>query len=188
VLIVFEGHDGVGKTTICSKVYNGLIQRDYRVLWLKNPDSIFDHLRKSIEKNDVEISFRFFLMANLYSSILFEQNKNIYDIVLMERYIYSTIVCHESRGYKFTKRVMDLFAYHDLGFLINIDESLRKKRLLMKDDAKIHDKKSLDNELIKKANKIYSRFNLIEIDNSKSVDIAVKEIIIHIIRKITNDM
>lgn len=38
--IVFEGIDGSGKTSICSKISDSLIQRGYKVLQISEPSII----------------------------------------------------------------------------------------------------------------------------------------------------
>jgi thymidylate kinase len=187
MLVVFEGHDGVGKTTVIDEVSRTLVGRRYNVAQIRNPAPLFDSVRETVRAlHDLEVSFRFYLMANLYSTICVNTSRRKADIILMDRSIYSTIVSHQALGYQVPRSVLDLFPRPELAFWIVMDEQERLHRILGKRDTdqRTNDLASVNATLIQRANELYESYDLIKIDNSGDLGITVDTVIQHIMTKI----
>lgn len=181
MLVVLEGHDGVGKTFLSNKLSSCLANKGFTVFQNKTPDPIFSKIRDIVDnQNNLHNSFMFYLMSSLftYMQSLVHSNK---DIIILDRYIYSTIVSHSARGYELPDNLLKLFPKPDFSFWITASEDIRKKRIMSRkqSDCMRHDLSSLDEELINLANNLYKSFGMTIVDNSSNYDTAIKRILNH---------
>ena len=90
--IVFEGIDGSGKTSICSKISDSLIQRGYKVLQSSEPShseigSLLRNQMKNLHINQTSL-------ALLYAADSYDLQENIgdcYDFIISDRNYLSTV-------------------------------------------------------------------------------------------------
>lgn len=186
MLVILEGHDGVGKTFLSKKLSTYLSNKGFTVFQYKTPDPIFSEIRDVVEnQNNLHNSFLFYLMSSLftYTQSLIHSSK---DVIIFDRYIYSTIVSHSARGYEIPVNLLNILPKPDFSFWITASEDVRKKRILSRKqgDCKSHDLLSLDEQLIYLANNFYESFGMTIIDNSSNCNSAVKQILNHM--KLTN--
>ena len=85
----FEGVDGCGKTTLADKVYNILRTCNLPVVRLAEPSGVYRDLLKSGEVNN--FAERFYVMMACRAKMQNEYMKNENNIVLLDRYIHSTL-------------------------------------------------------------------------------------------------
>ena len=85
----FEGVDGCGKTTLIERVYNTLRMRNLPVVRLAEPSGIYRSLLKSGQVN--YFAERFYIMMACRAKMQNEYMKNENNIVLLDRYIHSTL-------------------------------------------------------------------------------------------------
>ena len=189
MLVVFEGHDGVGKTFLSNKLSSHLTEKGFKVFHNKTPDPIFSEMRDFVDnQNNLKNSFLFYLMSSLFAymqSLIHSRN----NIIILDRYIYSTIASHSARGYEIPVNLLNILPKPDYLFWITASEDVRKKRISSrtKKDCKSHDLSSLDAELIYSANNIYKKFEMTVIDNSLNYKIALRQILDYIgLKKIGN--
>lgn len=104
----FEGVDGCGKTTLIDEVYEILSKWDMPVVRLIEPSGVYRKLLKSGEVNN--FAERFYIMMACRAKMQSEYMKNKNNIVLLDRYIHSTL------------------AYQPLQFNVTQEEILKMNR------------------------------------------------------------
>lgn len=172
-LIVFEGIDGVGKTTLAQMVQEALVSKKIptvRYESLEDKNSGFN-LIKNFIKNETSIdsSLFFYISSAIHkSNKIREMLKESW--VICDRYVYSTLCYHKVR-------CADLSLVADLGklpiikpdflLLIKVDEGIRLTRTRARKESTAVDliEKSAGN-LIQKTEIALEKFNPIIIDNS----------------------
>lgn len=90
--IVFEGIDGSGKTSICSDIAEGLIQRGYKVLQISEPSHseiglLLRNQMKNLHINQISL-------ALLYAADSYDIQEHIldcYDFIISDRCYLSTV-------------------------------------------------------------------------------------------------
>jgi len=186
MIIVFEGHDGVGKTSVIREVYIRLGLEGCRVASISNPDPKLKDIRKSIDSSgNLEASFRYYLACSLYSAAMADIALQAgVQVVLMDRFFYSTIVSHEARGLVMKERFLHLFPAVDLGFWIRATELTRQSRLRERDCAEAHDHSSLNEDFIRLADEAYKRWGLIQVNNDGLLREAVDVVMLRISEKL----
>lgn len=188
LMVVFEGHDGVGKSAIIREASCVLINMGFRVLNVDNPAPEFEKLRHGIDAcHNLDISFKFYLMSSLHAMLCAEHESACgrYDIILIHRYIYSSLVSHQARGYQVPPDILDMFPKPALAFWIVTDEETRWRRVISRSDIILqNDKDSLNHKLIEAANQLYAAFDMTIIDNSGDLGFAVTAVIQRIVTEL----
>lgn len=90
--IVFEGIDGSGKTSICSKISDSLIKRGYKVLQISEPShsEIGLLLRNQMKKLHInQTSLALLYAADSYA--IQERIEDCYDFIISDRNYLSTV-------------------------------------------------------------------------------------------------
>ena len=169
MIIVFEGHDGVGKATINNMLAGYLSQMEFTVYQIRNSLSNFGDICLQSTKLSVEEALKYqircSLMATLHASIILENEHKNYDYILMHRYYYSTYVYAHAMDILIPD-ISYLFPKPDFAFWVTCSEKQRKERILSRKTlSSFHDIRSLDKNLVKKANEAYEGFNLIQVNN-----------------------
>ncbi|MEM0374364.1 MAG: dTMP kinase [Sulfolobaceae archaeon] len=181
--IVIEGIDGAGKTTVARKLYELLSNQNLKVILTSEPftQEIIDLINKVQWKDPVALALLFSADRALHISWLKNQ---VYDIVIMDRYFYSTIAYQGAMGVdiKWLKCVNSIFPNPDIIFLLDIDPKIALGRIKENDIFNYKEKLSS----LYKVRKIYlelaKEFKMHVIDASKPLDEVIKTIF-EIVRK-----
>lgn len=139
-LIVLEGIDGVGKTTIAKLLKKELSQRGIRAVRYEERERStegFNAIKPFIKQQaPLDASLLFYIASSIYKSQRIEKllKKNW---VICDRYIYSTLAYHKVRGAHMSL-VADLrklpIRLPDFFFLLSVREDVRMKRVRAKKD------------------------------------------------------
>jgi dTMP kinase len=186
-LIVFEGIDGVGKTTIAYELKKILKKKGIPVILYEDYEikhTNFNALKPLVKKMPIIGSHLFYLSSAIYKSkIISKLLKEKW--VICDRYYFSSVAYHKTKGSNLKVSFLNDILSPDYGFLLTVDESKRRKRIM----KKIHITKS---DLIPKKPGLtpyimenhLKKMNLIEIDNS----ISIQETLEKIVKIIFNDV
>ena len=133
-LIVFEGIDGVGKTTIALELKRTLKRKGIPVIFyenyeLKHPG--FNPLKPLVKKIPITGSYLFFLSSAIYKSQVIKKLLKKH-WVICDRYFYSTMAYHKAKGSNLKIQPLSDLLKPDYGFLLTIDEQIRQKRARQK--------------------------------------------------------
>lgn len=140
-LIVFEGIDGVGKTTLAHELKKALTSIGIKtVLYEDTEDTISGYnllkpfINNEVKKKNINASLLFYLSSSLYKSELIKGLlKNQW--VICDRYVYSTIAKHLALGCE-KKLIPNLNSFPiikpDYSFLVTVDEKTRLARLKLR--------------------------------------------------------
>lgn len=185
-LIVFEGIDGVGKTTLSKKVAQTLNEMGIpciRFEDVEDKEGGFNLLKPWIKENaSNSTSFHFYLASALHKSSLIREWLDTTSVVC-DRYVYSTIADHRFKGEQVKNAFLNTrFLWPDHLFLVTLPEELRQKRIserstITKEDT---DQKVPGSRPFFFEETIRS-FSPIEIDNSGSLDETVAEVLKHVL-------
>jgi len=186
-LIVFEGIDGVGKTTLAKLLRDNLIKLGFEaVLYedLEEKNKGFNLIKPFI-KEQVSINSSLFF----YIASVIHKSQNINELlkknfVICDRYIYSTIAYHVVRGAD--KSLINMkklpIIWPDFLFLIKTQEKIRLERVKKRKKNNICDLKVKTNKnLIGKMEKELENFSPITINNSYNSPDIVSNTILNII-------
>jgi len=180
-LIVIEGIDGVGKSTLCESLCKklkteGINARNYESI--EDPNSIFNNSKKRVKEETVINAQLYFYIASAIqkSAVIDEMLENSW--IICDRYIYSTYAYHTAMGVNL-KNIppLDLLPIRkpDFSFLLTVKESIRLQRIINRsnnddDDYIIKSPKShLDI-----FEKVLMGFNLQEINTNMPRDMLVE--------------
>jgi thymidylate kinase len=168
MVIVFEGHDGSGKTTLIEQLKKDLISCNRSVITIKCPPEDRKDLF-IIDANDLQKSFDFYLECCIHTSVKIAEYRSIVDYILLDRYYFSTIISHEARGFSVDRTLFESLEKVDLKIQIKTNENIRKKRLFQKKDIQAHDVKTLNSDLIRRADELYSTLGFTIIENNRNI-------------------
>ena len=184
--IVFEGIDGVGKTTLALELKKSLESKGIPVIFyedyeLKHPG--FNNLKPLVKKIPITGSHLFYLASSIYKSQVIKKLLKKH-WVICDRYFYSTNASHKAKGSNL--KIGDLvdLLKPDYAFLLTIDEKIRQKRVRQKlyiTKADVVPKKI--GSLPYRMENFLKKMDLINIDNSLSVKETVKMIIFLIFKE-----
>ena len=140
-IISFEGIDGAGKTTVASLVYEKLKNLNKKVILTKEPYS--DEIIKLIEeigwKDPVALTLLFAADRAYHLHQLSLQNP---DLVLMDRYIYSSIAYQSALGLdeEWIRSVNSKFPKPVLTILLDISPEKAMSRIQKSDKFNFREK------------------------------------------------
>ena len=186
-LIVFEGIDGSGKTTISRLFFKYLEDKKIKTSWFREPsDSKWGKkIRKLADEMDsipINDEFRYFLEDRKWdveNNILPSLNRG--EIVILDRYYFSSACYQGARGMD-VKMIIDenrkFSPEPDLLFLIDVDiptamSRIKSSRIV---EAKLFEKESF---LLKvRKNYLDLKFDFIKvIDGKRSIDSVLSSVI-----------
>lgn len=176
-LIVIEGIDGVGKTTLCENLCKKLKAEGINAITyesIEDQKSIFNASKKRIKgETTTEAQFYFYIASAIQKSAVIEHMLHE-SWVICDRYIYSTYAYHIAMGVnkKYIPLINTLpIRKPDFAFLLTLDEPLRRERLSNRLNNDV------DDYLIKSPNshlgifeKVLLDFELQEINTSSTPD------------------
>ncbi len=179
-LIVFEGIDGVGKTTVARELKRILKAKGIPVIFYEDYESKypgFAPLKAFVKKIPITGSHLFYLASSIYKSQVIKKMLKKH-WVICDRYFYSTNAYHKAKGSSLKIGPISDLLEPDHAFLLTIDEKLRKIRVKQK-------LKITKSDLVpKKAGSLpykieiyFKKQNLINIDNSGPLTETVQKII-----------
>lgn len=174
-LVVFEGIDGVGKTTLSILLRDELIDQGRKAIRyedIEKKDHGFNLIKQFIKAQvPIDSSLLFYIASAIYKSRQIEKLLK-HNWVICDRYIYSTFAYHKIRNADISL-IPDIkkmpVRLPDFLFLIKVNEKIRLKRAKARsashpDDFKIKTNKNL----VGKMEKEIEGFKPIIIDNSYS--------------------
>ncbi len=120
MMIVFEGIDGVGKTTYAKKLSELLGLEYYKI-----PPPKYSRVRRIFNELSVDARYTFYLMLNTLTP-----SEGVID-----RYVLTTVSYHEAMGFKGARKTAKMFL--ELGIIrkpsaviyLKVEEQERRKRL-----------------------------------------------------------
>ena len=185
-LIVLEGIDGVGKTTIAlelkkvlkKKGISAILYEDYE---LKHPG--FNPLKLLVKKIPIAGSHLFYLASAIYKSQVIKKLLKKH-WVICDRYFYSSVEYHKAKGSKLQIQPLNDLLKPDYGFLLTLNEKTRQKRV--KQRSKITKSDLVSKQIGSfpyKMESFLKKTDLINIDNSVSIKEAMDKITSLIFRK-----
>lgn len=137
-LIVFEGNDGCGKSTLINQINKKLIYDNLNTYISYDPGNMFGMLAKYghpyINKNDT--LYLWWLSRKL------EQNKSEFinaDIILKDRYYYTTFIYLQLENDLYNHNFDNVyFRKPDITFIIDLDIDTLLSRLSIRNNEKDH--------------------------------------------------
>ena len=195
--IVFEGPDGVGKTTIINALA-GILEKENLSVEIVNTGVEFIDNAISELKNPKNSLYDFnahFLLATSNSILTYKHKNNfsLNTIYLVDRYIYTTIVYNCALGFDFklAEQISKLVPVPDMVFLCCLDTSIlleRKKQIesIEVGFKDVNQKNYIDyqNEVIKYYDKLCNiNDNFVKI-NTESLENALNYIKFNILKLI----
>jgi len=138
-LIVVEGVDSVGKTTLARR-----IEAELGYSYLYTPQVPLNTIREMVEEmGDINTRFFYYLSAVVAVQPQLKEMIASGKRVVVDRYIYSTIAMHSVLGASVKSVSMrDLpILWPDAGFLLTTESSVRVERMRVRAKQPTHDKK-----------------------------------------------
>jgi dTMP kinase len=191
-LIVFEGIDGVGKTTLSKLLQDRLVKQGVKTVRyedIEEKNSGFNQLKPFIKTQaPINSSLLFYISSAIYKSQQIEKLLK-HNWVICDRYIYSTLAYHKIRNADMSlipdvKKIP--LRLPDFLFLLKVNDNIRLKRIKARsnntDDLKIKTSKNL----VGKMEKELEKFKPIIIDNSYLTSLNVIENIYAIVNILSN--
>ena len=189
-LIVFEGIDGTGKSTISRKINKELLKLGissicFEDLEVKNEG--FNIIKSFIvKKTSIDASLFFYVASAIHKSqkieLLLKDNW-----VVCDRYVYSTLAYHKARGANLNlipslEKLSIILP--DFYFLLKVDEGIRIKRLELKKETEPLDfYPKTPGSFFDQIEQCFLEYNPIVLDNSDPKIDKIIEKIIDIINK-----
>lgn len=178
-LIVFEGIDGVGKTTLAFELMKFLRKKNLPVILYEDYEKKhpgFNSLKPLVKNIPITGSHLFYLSSAIYKSQVI---KNLLKThwVICDRYFYSSLAYHKAKGSNLKTLKLNDLLKPDYAFLLTLSEKIRHERIkqkIRKTKADLVVKKA--GSLPFKMERLFKKMKLIEVDNSVSIEKTLKRI------------
>lgn len=190
-LIVFEGIDGVGKTTFSKLLKDKLISQGTKTIRfedIEEKNSGFNLIKPFIKtQTPINSSLLFYLASAIYKSWQIEKLLK-HNWVICDRYIYSTLAFHKIKKADLSS-VLDIkkipIRLPDFLFLIKVADNVRLKRIKNRLANNAYDFKAKTNRnFLGKMEKELEEFKPIIIDNSHLTPMEAMEKIYKVVIKL----
>ena len=170
-LIVFEGTDGAGKTTMINLLSKLLIKKygEDKVLCIKQPTDL-SRKTKLFQKmmystNHKDINYRAVQLLTMSDRVqhgheVIEPSLKVGKLIICDRYIYTSYVNMLARDYKKEKWFMNVSKHitkPDITFLAYVNPDIAIKRIKERPEER---DKYLDEELLKKVSLLFKEYAL----------------------------
>ncbi|MGM5480369.1 MAG: hypothetical protein ACQESC_02830 [Nanobdellota archaeon] len=184
-IITFDGHDNVGKSSLISYCQNLMINDNNKVNTYQTINHDFKIYRENMPEDQKNPWF--YLSAWLVTENQLKKDKFSFDYLLVDRSYFSTQVLSYSLGIEFPEFMIEKFLIPDLPIQVKVNESVRLKRMAVDLDISYSDKKSMDTELIKRADYYYAQLGLRSFNNDKPLKESAIDLY-ELIKKESSDM
>ncbi len=181
-LIVFEGIDGVGKTSLSKGLVDKLRTAGMPALRFEDiEDKLggFNLLKPFIKENvPIESSFLFYLASAIYKSSILKNTLKETSIIC-DRYVFSTIAHHKQKGVDLKINLDELpIIKPDYFFLITLPENTRRSRIISRGEILTPEDKEVKvpGSRAFHFEEIIKSFNPTEIENSGTMEETLEEI------------
>ena len=175
-IIVFEGIDGAGKTTISKILYKFLREKNYNTVLTQEPftNEITQLIKKAGWRDPVLLTLLFSADRAYHIKWLMDRKP---EIVIMDRYYYSTIAYQSVLGVEedWIQNVNSKFPKPDITFLLDMNEEEALKRL-KKDDQFNFEEKITSLKLVRnKYLELARKYNFIVLDATDTIENIAKK-------------
>jgi dTMP kinase len=170
-LIVVEGIDGAGKTTVARRLAVAL-----RAKYLSTPPPPLDSIRKYFDKQtSVETRFLFYLCSVAFASDIIRRELVKRDVVC-DRYLGSTLAYHRALGMRVRWDARELSVVRpDFAFFLHVsDERERMRRIKGRGKITRGDRLVENSDLRERLIREYNKFRWYKIDTSNR---SVEEVV-----------
>ena len=196
--ILFEGIDGMGKSTQAKKLYDALISMGYKAVMMREPtDGAFGKaIRERLKsgfKNDMDETLlftmdRFYDVAFRIHNWLSQEDR----VIVMDRYYYSSIAYQGAKGVDadYLREINRMFAPEpDVVFLLDAPPHVGLDR---KDNNKMEKDTFENEEYLTRVRKLFlaeaaTNKNFVVVDASRSEESVHAEIIGHMLQRARGD-
>ncbi len=182
LFIAIDGIDGSGKTEIVKLLHNYLFSKNkkYRILTTREPTNgaYGKKIREILSKEEDPISnskklTELFMkdrkehLKNIIEPFLRHPNKHELNIVICDRYYYSTIAFQGAQGLPIRGLISKNMAFRkpDIAFILDVEPSLALKRIEYRKKEKFEKL-----EFMKKIRKIFLNMPELLSDNVKTIN------------------
>ena len=177
-LIVFEGIDGVGKTTLVNeteKIFNSMNLSVIVYESVEEKNAGFNLIKEFVKnKCSVEASLLFYLASSVEKSNKIKELLKTHNVIC-DRYVFSTISKHKALGFEIKNILNDIPVI--ITFLVKIDETLRLERIQMRKVISKSDKiKKESGSIPDLMEKYLSDFPHILLENNNKIDSTILNI------------
>lgn len=169
-LVVIEGVDGTGKTTIAKLVATRL---GYTYVYC--PPPIMAAIRREVEQlRDFNARFYYYLACGMVLQPALEELLREGQSVVVDRYIYSTFAMHRALGVQ--TGAVDMrslpIRWPDKAFLLVANREVRQYRCSKRGDTQDYDKRIEQSEqLLERAQQIYMEYDDFTIIDTSERDV-----------------
>jgi len=171
-IVVLEGLNGVGKTTIGTKICERL-GGDL----VKTPSSLFSESRLKVDESADLLARFLFYIAGTYQASIDVINNTKSSLVVFDRYFYSTLCSHRALGLQVEIPKFVVFPKPDHVFLIVCGQTERIKRMTNR-GMSINDQRERCGNVEAKTLSEFRSFGMIEVDNSTNCpNIAINNVL-----------
>jgi len=170
-IIVLEGVDCVGKTTLAKK-----LESELRFQYLYTPQPPIASIRKEVESiNDLQTRFFYYLTSVIAVQPLLHAMTANNGLVIIDRYIYSTFAMHKAMGAKVkcvNMRQLPILWPH-IGILLTADRETRRQRRMIRGENIVACDQRIEqtDNWLDLAQEIYKTYKELTIIDTSSLDI-----------------
>jgi dTMP kinase len=157
-LIVFEGIDGTGKTTLAK-----MLAKKIKAAYYKTPPKEIWSIRKSVDRSDPAVRLAFYKLGNAIGEQFFKNTLKTQHVVC-DRYVYSTNAYQSVAS----KRELNIRANFAPDYVVYTKADWKKVVARLKEKKNPHPTEKIPflRQVLKKYPKYLPKKNLIEIDTT----------------------
>lgn len=137
IVIVVEGVDGVGKTTLAKRIAD-----EFKFFYLYTPQPPLASIRREIEAlRSYRSRFFYYLASIIAVQDMIDEKLEKGISVIIDRYVYSTFIMHKYLGVNVSCVEMEQLPirWPDIGILLTADTAIRESRRNTRGEIIRHD-------------------------------------------------